>query len=239
MMAKPLAVLILAGAMSNGCTEATSPNHFNTGIRVEVLVPLRAVGVQDNEVAVLPAVRVLDAVTQAPVAGKVFTFTLASSIGTTEIVSVTTGSNGVATLPRWRLGSALGRYTATGVTDGWGPIIFSVMVPGKMVAIYDLVSINGSPLPYGASWLERHYVLYETGLFNRFINVPATSFQYSEVLMGTYRRIGNDRIEFTMDGINHDGNTGRLSMAVLDSQLVNDESDNFFGWVEVYALRGP
>src|SRR5688500_12999338 len=92
MMAKPLAALILAGAMSNGCTEATSPNHFNTGIRVEVLAPLRTAGIQDTEVAVRPSVRVLDAVTDAPVAGKVFTFTLESPIGAKETVSVMTGS---------------------------------------------------------------------------------------------------------------------------------------------------
>jgi hypothetical protein len=237
-MSKQLAVLVIAAVVSAGCTEATSPNPE---IWVEVLSPLRVVGAQDSELAVLPSVRVLDAETDKPVAGKVFTFTLESSIGVTETVSVTTGADGVATLPRWRLGGALGRHTATGVTYGWGPIVFSVMIPGKVVAIYDLVSINDWPMPYGPAWRERHYLLYETGVFNRFVNVPAVPFSYSEEQFGTYTRFGADRIEFAMDCMTFAQRcfAGSFSMAVRGSDLVYDETDNFGPWVEVYALRGP
>src|SRR5687768_1255900 len=59
-ISKQLAVLVIAAVMSAGCTEATSPTPE---IWVEVLSPLRVVGAQDSELAVLPSVRVLDAET--------------------------------------------------------------------------------------------------------------------------------------------------------------------------------
>ena len=222
----------------SGCVEATSPP--TNAIHIQAVEPLRAVGTPETYVTQLPTVKVTDAVTLAPVAGQVFTFLLESPVGSTETINVTTGQDGIARLPGWRLGAAVGLYTASVSTNGWGPAIFSVMVPGKVVAIYDLKTVNGVPMPYSSWWLEDHYVLYESGVFNRFTNAPAGSFVYAEQVMGTYY-VDGDRIHFRTECFADPVRRcvpGFRSLLVRGNELVYETTDWYYDMgIEVYERR--
>ena len=236
-----LMIAISLGLLA-GCSDSTGPRIQPLKYKVEPLVPLKSTGVRGSDVEHLPAVRVTDASTGNPVPGKVFVLTLTTPLGTQETVSRITDSDGVARLEGWRLGVTLGRYTATAITDGLGPVIFSVMVPGEVVAVYDLKTINGQPIPLGAIWgREDHFVLYESGLYNRFLNTPAGGFTQAESIMGTYMRPDAGNIEFYSEcwwsSFQHCF-PGRARAPVRGAEMTIDETDEFGPSVHVYALNG-
>jgi hypothetical protein len=158
------------------------------------------VGAPDMYLHDLPAVRIFRVPDRAGVNGRQVEFTLEGPDQSGSRVEVLTGADGIAGLPAWRLGSAPGRYTATAVTDGWGPITFTVIVPGRIVAVYDLTAIDGKPLAVSNGLLtEGHYVLYDGGVYNAFYNMPVAGFTLEERVFGTYRRAEDDRIYFSME----------------------------------------
>lgn len=232
---------LLMIAVAAGCSDPVTPLQPDRAIRVEAMVPLRLVGVREASAPEMPAVRVVDAATRVPVAGQVVTFTLTSPVGLMERVVDTTGSDGIARIQAWKTGPALGLYTATATTTGWGQVMFSMMVPGNIVAIYDLKSINGFPMPYSSWRSEEHLVLYESGAMNRFTNMLDGPFTYSPGVAGTYTRDA-DRISYAMDCIpNPFGQciSERRSLTVRGMELVSESIDWYYGdWREVYALRG-
>ena len=117
--------------------------------------------------------------------------------GSKETVTRLTDSNGIATLASWKLAHAPGRYAVRAVTRGWGPVTFTVLVPGDVVATYELRSINGASIPFDAAWgAYAHFVLYEGGLFNWFSRTPVRGFTIAPGIVGEYTRLAPDRIEF-------------------------------------------
>jgi hypothetical protein len=75
-------------------------------------------------VGVDPAVRVED-VSGNPVGGVQVQFAVGASGGTVTPTTVTTGSNGVATVESWTLGGTAGDYTLTATVTGVGQVTFN------------------------------------------------------------------------------------------------------------------
>ncbi|HEX2218694.1 MAG TPA: Ig-like domain-containing protein [Gemmatimonadales bacterium] len=75
-------------------------------------------------VGVDPAVRVED-VSGNPVAGVQVQFAVGASGGAVAPATVTTGSNGVATVESWTLGGTAGDYTLTATVSGVGSVTFN------------------------------------------------------------------------------------------------------------------
>lgn len=222
------------------CSDSTGP-HEGSAIRVEHLVPLQGVGVRNTDFPDVPALKIIDVRSGKPVAGRSVVFTSEEPGGAGPAVTVVSDVDGVARLPRWRLGPEFGRYAMRAVTDGWGPVTFTVMVPGEVVAIYDLQAINGRSVPIDPySFTELHYVLYESGVHNRFVNRPVTAFDHTEWTVGTYKLTGHDTIEFYMecwyvwgDWCIAGGARGKLR----DNEMIFDDTGDFGPWVETYVRR--
>ena len=235
------ALLVVAVSLLAGCSDTTAPGAKPPEFRVEALVPLKSTGLRGTAVENLPAVKVAVASSGRPVSGKLVIFTLTTPLGTLENFPVSTDSAGVAKLPDWRLDAGLGLYTATAVTEGWGPVRFAVMVPGEAVAVYHLKTINGQTIPLGPTWgLEDHYILYESGLFNRFRNTSPGPFSQSEEVMGTYTRPNPDNIEFFLGcrwGAPPACFPGRVMATLRGAEMTIDESDEYGTWVQVYVLN--
>jgi hypothetical protein len=198
MTRRDVLIRVLALGLVAGCGESTAPYARSSGIRVEPLVPLYGAGYRETEVADLPAVKITDFSSGTAIKGRAVVFTFDTDDGVKTPLTVLTGSDGIARLPSWRLGRDLGRYAVTAVTDGWGPITFTVIVPGDVVAIYDLKSFNGAAVAadkagYGGS----HLVLYEVGLYNDFVGRPAQAFTAAPESLGSYSRSGPDMIVFS------------------------------------------
>lgn len=241
MRRREVLVTVFSICLVSACSESTGPSYMDSAIRVEPLATLRAVGLPNSEVADLPAVRITNYFSGEALAGRTVVFTLTAPGGEKTSVTRSTDSDGVARLSQWRLGSALGQYTAIAVTDGWGSVSFTVTVPGGVVAIYDLKSINGIPLPIPNEWKkEAHYVLYESGMQNNFVNRPASAFSPSQDIVGSYRRLGSDALELTMFCYYTSPHCIPRSMlaTLRGNEMIVDDGDPFYGpHLEVYLLR--
>lgn len=230
----------LAGALAlvliAGCSEPTMPD----ATQVQVMTLLRQVGMRDTEVADPPAVRVFMATSGKALPGRSVMFTIEAPDGTQTTTSRVTDANGVARLSGWKLGSAIGRYGVIAVTEEWGPIYFTVIVPGDVVAIYDLKSLNETPVPITGWVQERHLVLYESGWLNRFTNTPVDAFSASEHVLGTYNPSGPNTIELQVEcWYQYPQCRPRgISATVRGSELIVDDSDFYGPWVELYVRRG-
>ena len=231
--------VVVVAALFLGCSEPTQPGARGT-VEVKPLIALQAIGTPGSEVSDLPAVRITDFPGRRPLEGRTVVFTMVSPDGSKTAVTRLTDSDGIASLPSWRLGSEPGLYTATAVTDGWGPVIFTVYVPGDPVAIYDLKSINGQSIPFNDSWgREVHYVLYAGGVFNRFVHVPEESFTLLEEFFGTYTRPDAETIVLKMtcwQVFQSRCIAGGRGAAVSGDEMIIDDSD-FGPWIERYVLR--
>ncbi|HEX5577960.1 MAG TPA: hypothetical protein VFX40_06250, partial [Gemmatimonadaceae bacterium] len=121
-----------------------------------------------------------------------------------------------------------------------GPIYFTVIVPGDVVAIYDLKRLNERTVPI-AGWVqERHLVFYESGFLNRITNTPAGEFSPAKEVLGTFKPTGQDTIELQVECWYEfpQCSPKGISATVRGSELIVDESDFYGPWIEYYALRG-
>jgi len=97
-------------------------------------------------VALAPAVLVTDLYAN-PVAGAVVTFTVASGGGSATGTPATSNSQGIATLGRWTLGSAVGTNTLAATASGLSAVTFTATaIVAPMIA-----SVSPSPLVPGGT----------------------------------------------------------------------------------------
>lgn len=242
MNSRYLVVTAISVVLSVGCAETTVPDVVET-IEAEPITPLVARGLQENPLEALPAVRLYNASTKSPAEGRLVLFVLQDPDSVRTTVAVRTDAAGVAKLPEWRLGRAAGRYTATTVIDGSPPIVFTVLVRGGVVAVFDLQSVDGEKLPvgYNLGLTEGHYILYEDGTYNRGYNKSAEALNetYSS---GKYTWVVS-QIRFFIDPGSGDGwayreSNYQLSMGILNgAEMTVGYTNSIEFGVEVYSLR--
>jgi len=134
--------------------------------------------VVDTELPDAPAVRVVDAFGNG-VPGVVVTFTAVDGSiaapptggeaqGAAEPQgTVLTDGNGVATAPRWRLGTAAGRQTLTATAQGLAPATFAATALPGAPALLSLSAGSNQSAPAGAPVLVRPAVLLQDAYGNR------------------------------------------------------------------------
>ena len=108
---------------------------------IAVVAGLPQVEMAGNQVRTAPSVRVIDG-TGAPVGGATVTFAVSTGGGSITGASVTTGSDGIATMGSWTLGATPALNTVTATVAGSGvannPIVFSASGCGGAGADYKL-----------------------------------------------------------------------------------------------------
>jgi len=152
-------------------------------------------GTAGSNIDELPAVIVRDAGNKLkPVAGVPVRFRLIGADSTRQVVIITTGYDGVARLPSWRLGTVPGRYQAIAEVDGLYSILFTAFMRGAIVAVYDIDSLasirSSSPLNQ-----DVHFVLYEDRSYYYIAGRPIEQSKPIEI-SGEYKQIDPQTIEF-------------------------------------------
>lgn len=240
MRRRDLVVTAISIALSVGCSESTVPEVVEM-IGAEPLTPLVARGLPENSLEALPAVRLYNTSDRSPAEGRLVVFILQDPDSVRTTVSVTTDAAGVAKLPEWRLGRAAGRYTATAVIDGWPPIVFTVLVRGRVVAVFDLQSVDGEELPAWYNVTEGHYVLYDDGTYNHGYNRSADSLNESFTVR-TYTWVGAE-VRFYLDpqsdpaGFYRENNYQFSHGLIKGDEMTVGYTDFVNYGLEVYTLR--
>ena len=136
-----LNTLVASVAASHGGTVA--PVTFSgTGLsgsatRVVVVAGASQTATVGKATATSPVVRVVDA-NDNPVAGKRVSFSVAGG-GTIDRDTATTGQDGTAVVPTWRLGTRAGANSLTATVQDLTPVVFNATavadVPAKMVQV--------------------------------------------------------------------------------------------------------
>jgi len=193
------------------CSEPTASAHTNPPpyqkpddvnvIIVEPASPRSIIAKPGASVDSPPSVRVYNTTISNPVAGATVSFTVMNPDGTvTDRISVKTSSNGIATLPAWRVGQSLGRYWTTASVEGSNAVDFFAWVRGDVIAIYDLVGVEGESYP-GPYATEGHYVLFQDGTYNHVYNSSVSENTQFTTVDGTYTRDSlSGVITFSFDG---------------------------------------
>ena len=186
------------------CSEPTSttPNggKFPDVLAMTPVSSLQLIGHAGEQATSLPSVRVYNNTALMPVAGASVTFYLRTPTGDTSQVVVATNSNGVATFPAFRLGSSLGRYVVTAAAPGLSTIQFFIFVRGRVIAIYDLIGLEGSQFPttYASSG---HYVLFEDGTYNHVYNDSVDFNSAFLSINGTYIKQPSGGVDFYIEPV--------------------------------------
>lgn len=231
---------IVLACLSLGCSESTGPDT-SEAIHAGAITPLAVTGLPDGSVSELPAVRVYRLSDNRAIEGRTVLFVLEGPDGVGTTVPVATDAAGVARLPAWQPGPRGGRYTATAIMEGIPPIVFTAVVRGGVVAVFDLLSIDGLPLPYGLGVTEGHYVLFEDGSYNRGYNRSAEALN-EEGSFGRYTWTGIE-IRFFIDpasrgGWNYAPSNYQFSHGFLIGDRIKLGHTNYLDFGdEVYQLR--
>ena len=190
--------LFIVGALL-ACAEPSAPKYSPAegpqsaleaaSSRFQVVAP-------GYRVTALPSVRYYRPRDGTGIQGQEVVFIVEHVNGVRTNVQVTTDAAGVATLPEWQIGQNLGVYSVTAIV-GSNRLVFRAVIPGEIVAIYDLKQFDNTPLPqYGID--EDHYVLYEGGVFNQFTNEPVQPFTGEPTRFGKYE-LYQSQISFSVE----------------------------------------
>ena len=200
------------------CTEptATTPKDppYKKPSDVNVIIvapnsPRQIIANPESDVKSLPSVRVYNTTVDNPVAGATVLFTLRNLDGSTaKTFSVTTSSDGIATLPSWHVGG-IGRYVANAYVAGFNSVDFTAWVRGKVIGIYDLIALEGTTFPSNYV-TEAHYVLFEDGSYNHVYNMPVNENTVFDKVSGTYTKDSTGVIAFYLDPANASSLFGNL-----------------------------
>jgi hypothetical protein len=150
------------------------------------------------DVKQLPLIRVVGSYSGTPAGGITVNFNLISPAGDTTVVPVQTSSTGYATLPSWHIGSGIGQYRAIAQLEGGNAVDFNAYVRGQIIAIYDLISVDGVQIP-GPDTSQGHYVLFEGRTYNHVYNAPVDFHSQFTTIDGTYGSDSLRNILFYID----------------------------------------
>lgn len=206
-------------------------------IVVTAVSPTQSVARPDASLETLPSVRAYNSTKSRPVSGLPVLFTLMTPDGSvTARIPVTTGTDGVATLPAWKMGTNYGRYWAVAQPEGAKAIDFFVYVRGEVTAIYDLVALEGAPFP-SSQLTSAHYVVFNDGTYYRIYNSDVgDDVNESTRMDGTYTREPTGVINFYSSVPSFFGSLLATGTPVNGKLRVTytDFLDNF---TEIYAIR--
>jgi hypothetical protein len=244
---------IVAFALSVACSEPTTPASRGEGPppppKLPDVITMTAASIREvnalpgSTVDSPPSVRIFNVTAGAPDVGVTVVFDVRTPDGSgSSQVSVTTGSNGVATLPQWKVGTAAGTYSVTARVDipvqGTNQLDFFAYVRGKVIAIYDLIAFEGEPFP-GSYVSEGHYVLFDDGTYNRVYNQAVSESTVFSTVDGTFTKDSAGVISFFLNPLHVSAVFGSLfaegvptngKLRVIYSDFIDFD-------VEIYTLR--
>ncbi len=155
--------------------------------------------------ATIPGPTVLVTGAQGPAAGILVSFNQLSGNGTIEHPSAITDVNGLASAGAWTLGIGVG-YNWIRVTAGTGDatrtldVPVSAAVPAKVVAVYQLQSVDGQsvPLNYGGSFpiTGGHYYFGADGTYAFGYEQSGAPAAPATICSGRHYVVGSSTIDF-------------------------------------------
>jgi hypothetical protein len=253
MMTKLLRAATVALTVLAACTEPTAttpeqetPPPVPKPSDVFTILPMSQrefIAGAGSEIQSPPSVKVYDVTAATPVAGATVSFQILTPDGATATtIPVVTSNDGIARLPEWKLGNALGRYSVVARLEtpvmSLASLDFYAYVRGGVVAIYDLISLEGEPFP-SAYASEAHYILFEDGSYNHVYNSQVDEQTTFSRVDGKYTRDSSGVISFYNNPLNTPSFFGILLSEgrPVDGKLRVTYSDFIDFDIEIYAQR--